>query len=361
MMWKSSTPPKTEFKGHIDFSNDISRIVRGIAVVMMVIGHSLPGKITPFAVPLFSFLVGYGYEFAKEHSLRHSAQRIWHLLSHFWFILFLVCIPAALISWNGDILLSEIGLNMFGLSGRFNFYCWYIYFYIAAMLMMPPLSRLINCYGIKATLIIATLFGLAAGAIYLWLGNWLTTGRTNIISVLYRCFRYMPIVVMGYWLAHYRILARIKLKKHPLIPISCLAGLAGLYMLRGLPYVQWLDLIWAPVTGCLLAGIFNLYALVPLRIIWTELGMKSMGIWFLHALFFTHSTRNLFRPLINWIPSDNWLPQVQWLVKDCIRIVAIIILSYLMAAIIDYAFAQSKRLTSKGYQSLSLKYRWKFR
>ncbi len=353
-MWKSALTLRPEFKGHIDFSNDMSRIIRGIAVVMMVIGHSLPGRITPFAVPLFSFLVGYGYAFAKQHSLRHSALRIWHLLSHFWFILFLICIPAALISWNGEIKISEISMNMFGVCGRFNFYCWYIYFYIAAMLMMPPLARLIDRFGLKATLLEAVIFGLLAGGIYTWMGSWLTTGHTNVISILYRCFRYMPIVIMGYWLAHYRILSKIPLKRHPIIPIACIGGLIGLYLLRGLPCLQWFDLIWAPLTGVLVAGIFNLYPLAPLRFVLTELGLKSMGIWFLHALFFTHSTKGFFMPLIRWIPANNWIPDATWMVRGCFRIIAIIILSYLMALIVDFAFKKSKELINKGLYRLPI-------
>lgn len=198
---------------HLAFGNDMSRIVRGIAVTLMVTGHSLPGKIIPFAVPLFSFLVGYGYFFAREKTLRHAAKRIWHLLSHFWLILFGICIPAAIISWPDSIKISEVLLNMFGLCGRFNFYCWYIYFYIAAMCMMPLISSIINRHGLKATIGISLFFGLACLAIYNWLGNYLTTGSPNIVSVVYRCFRYMPIVTMGYWLAQSSFFSRIPIKK----------------------------------------------------------------------------------------------------------------------------------------------------
>lgn len=341
---------ETDINGrrHLAFGNDMSRIVRGIAVVLMVTGHSLPGKIIPFAVPLFSFLVGYGYYFAREKSLRHAAKRVWHLLSHFWLILFGICIPAAAISWTDSIKVSEVLLNMFGLCGRFNFYCWYIYFYMAAMCMMPAISRIIDRYGLKATLAISLLFGLACMAIYNWLGAYLTTGSPNVVSVAYRCFRYMPVVTMGYWLAASGFFSRIPIRKSLWSIPLCLAAIACIYALRGLPYMQWFDLIWAPLASALVAAIFNLYRLPVLRTVITELGLKSMGIWFLHALFFTHSTRDLFLPLISWIPLDNWMPEAGWLAHGVARIPVIVLISYIMAWIVDIIYSQLKVALTKA-------------
>lgn len=338
---------------HLAFGNDMSRIVRGIAVTLMVTGHSLPGKIIPFAVPLFSFLVGYGYFFAREKTLRHAAKRIWHLLSHFWLILFGICIPAAIISWPDSIKISEVLLNMFGLCGRFNFYCWYIYFYIAAMCMMPLISGIINRYGLKATLGISLFFGMACLAIYNWLGNYLTTGSPNIVSVVYRCFRYMPIVTMGYWLAQSSFFSRIPIKKGLWSILFCFVALVAIYTLRGLPYMQWFDLIWAPLASAFIAAIFNLYPLPILRTLITELGLKSMGIWFLHALFFSHSTKGLFLPLISWIPMDNWMPGTEWIAFGVARIPLIIVLSYLMAYIVDIVYSRLKLVLNKAFSRIS--------
>lgn len=343
---------KTSLTTHrLEFGNDMSRLVRGLAVVLMVIGHSLPGKIIPFAVPLFSFLVGYGYYFAKQKTISHAAKRVWHLLSHFWLILFGICIPAALITWAGEIKIGEVLLNMFGLCGRFNFYCWYIYFYVAAMLLMPIVSRAINKRGLWATLLIAALFGGIAGSIYLWANSYLTTGSPNVVSVLYRVCRYMPVVVMGYWLAYSKFFSKISLRKNIWAVLSAIAILIGVYMLRGVPYMMLADLIWAPVAAGALAVVFNIYALPFLRIIITELGLKSMGIWFLHAVFFTHSTRGLFLPLIKWIPLNNWMPDLLWLPKGSLRIPVIIVLSYFMAWGVELAY----NLIKKGGRRVSTK------
>lgn len=323
---------------HLAFGNDMSRIVRGIAVVLMVTGHSLPGKIIPFAVPLFSFLVGYGYFFARTRTLRHAATRIWHLLSHFWLILFGICLPAALISWTEPIKTQEVLLNMVGLCGRFNFYCWYIYFYIAAMLLMPVVSRGIDRFGFKATIGFSLFFGAIAGSIFQWGGSWLTTGSPNVVSVIYRVCRYMPIVVVGYWLAKEKIFSRIPLRRSIYTAVGAMVLLAAVYLFRGLPYVTLLDLLWTPVAAAALAVPFNLYALPLLRLLLTELGLKSMGIWFLHALFFTHATRNLFLPLVSWIPLDNGLPQLLWLPRGSLRIPVVVILSFLMAWAVDLLY-----------------------
>lgn len=318
-------------KKELTFGNDMSRIVRGIAIILMVTGHSLPGKIIGFAVPLFSFLVGYGYAFAKDHSWRNSLHRVWHLLSNFWIILFCICLPAALISYPIPLKLSETVQGMFGLCGRLNFYAWYIYFYIFAMAVMPGVSRVIDRFGLKGALAVAGICGLiVAGILAIPHYDSYLAGR-----VAYRCFRYLPIVAMAYYLAKRRIFSRLHFPSHWIVPLVALAGMVGVYFLRGVPYAQIFDLLWAPLFAALTAMAFSVFSLRWLRVLLTELGMKSMHIWFLHALFFTHATKGLFGPLVGWI---HFKP---------LFILAVLGLSYLMAILIDKAVGGVKLLCSR--------------
>lgn len=304
-----------EVKSGVLFGNDMSRIVRGIAIILMVMGHSLPGKIIGFAVPLFTFLVGYGYAFAKQHTLGNSFKRIWHLLFSYWIVLLCVCLPAALISYPRPIPLSEIGLCLFGLNGRLNFFSWYVYFYIFTMLCLPAASRVIDRYGFKGAIILCAVCG---GVVLAILG--VPDYDANIfLRVGYRCFRYFPIALSGYWLAKFGIFAKLRYRVRPVMAFVALAMMVGIYFCRGWEYARIFDFVWAPLFGACVGVAFHFpFMRFPGRFL-TSMGMKSMNIWFLHALFFTHSTKGLLDPLVDWI---DWRP---------LFIIAVLALSYVMA------------------------------
>lgn len=302
----------------LTFGNDMSRVIRGIAIILMVLNHSLPGKIIGFAVPLFSFLMGYGYAFAKERSLSNSGSRVWHLLSNYWLVLFLLCLPAALISYPKPIPLSEVALCMFGLNGRLNFYSWFIYFFIFTMGVLPFCSRLIDRYGFKAVVGMA----LICGAGVLTAINIPGGDKILPVNVMHRCLRYFPIVAMGYWLASYKVFSRIHYPDSKIMVAPALAAMVAIYFLRGLPYAMVFDLLWAPAFAVCVAIAFRPAMMSIPKAFLTEMGLKSMFIWFTHALFFTFSTRGLYLAAVKWI---TWKPGF---------IIAVLALSYLMSALL---------------------------
>lgn len=314
----------------VAFGNDISRIVRGVAIILMVAGHSMPGHVVAFAVPLFSFLVGYGYNFARERNLRHAAVRSWHMLGRFWFILFLVCIPAALITVDKPLDWRAIGLNLFGLNAKYNFFCWYIWFYIIAISLMPVISRAIDRWGWKALLVMgggcAAVFFLLDPVLSAMTRKALRSWTGIGLNVVCRTVRYLPVVMAGYWVASKDLYSKIKVGRSVWIALAATAGLVVLYFLRGIPGAKVLDFACAPAAGWLMAVPFGFYRLGWIRKALTALGVHSMGIWFLHAVFFTHTTRKLFIPLIDWIPA-GWL-----------RVLPILLLSLAMAAVVEKAY-----------------------
>lgn len=325
---------------HILFSNYVSRIIRGIAILLMVANHTFPGKIIGFAVPLFSFLVGYGYRFAKRHDLRHSASRSWHLLSHFWFLLFFVCIPSALIAGNRDVEWQQVALNMFGLAGTYNFYCWYIYFYLLAMTLMPSLSRIIDRRGWKGFIMISAVCGAAAAGLWYSLGPKFAGTWAHVGEIAYRVLRYMPIVLAGYILSPPDKITSSSVqtpcRRRSMLGILGIAALPAIYFVRGLPYVQILDFAWAAAACACIAAIFAAWNLKWFWKILEALGIESMGIWFLHALFFTHTTRALYLPLIKWAPPG------------VCRYLLIVLFSFIFAYLTSRIF----KLVKKGLQAV---------
>lgn len=303
----------------LEFGNDKSRLVRGIAIILMVTGHTLPGTVISFAVPLFSFLVGYGYAFARERNLRHGLKRSWHLLKEYWIILFGICLPTALIFYPRPIPIWEIVLGMFGLFPRLSFFSWYVYFYIFAMALMPAVSRMIDRYGWRGVVTAS----LISGGIMLVMEHLQTVNPHIVFGAAYRCFRYFPIVMGGYWLAHFKIFSRINVPSAWWTAPLALAAMVSIYFTRGWEYAKILDLMWAPLFAALTAVALSPGYLWPVRKLLTLFGIQSGKIWFLHALFITHCTKVLFGRLVDWIT-----------IPAC-KVIAILLLSYAMAVIID--------------------------
>ena len=182
---------------YINFGPDKSQILRGLAIIFMITLHNDTLPEFKICVPIFTFLVGYGYAFAKEKNLRHGLKRMWHLLSHFWLILLGLFLPVAI--WKGgyEPTIGNVLLNMFGLESNLNWYSWYIYFYIFAMLAMIPASRLIQRFKLPAlgALIVVSL-GLCA-AIHL-IPDW----SSNVwLQAIHDCLLCSPLRYTGVYLA----------------------------------------------------------------------------------------------------------------------------------------------------------------
>lgn len=179
------------------FGPDKSQILRGLAIIFMIMLHNGVSDLFKICVPIFTFLVGYGYAFAKAKNLRHAVKRSWHLLSHFWLILFGIFVPVAILQggWNPN--LPELFYNMFGLESELNWYSWYIYFYIYAMVIMIPISRIIVKYKIWACLaLILICFG-AIGAIHL-IPEW---SNNTWLQAIHDCLLCSPVMFTGFYLA----------------------------------------------------------------------------------------------------------------------------------------------------------------
>lgn len=313
------------------FGNDISRLVRGMAIILMVCNHSMPGRVIGFAVPLFSFLVGYGFAFARNPGLHHSFHRVCHLLRGYWLVLFAVCIPVALLTYPKPISLSDGLLAAFGLNPVLNFYAWYVYFYIFAMLLMPGVSKLINKRPLPMTLLAMAFCGGCFWALSAIPGG----DKYLAVRTFTRCFRYFPIVLAGYYLASTKAFSRFHYRPSWRWGVPAVAFLVGIYLLRGVVWLQVADFFWASLAAMATAIIFGIWKLRWLRIALNRLGLMSMNIWFLHALFFTHSTRKVFFPLISWIKEPLLLA------------VVVVVLSWMMAELLELIVKTSKKLWDK--------------
>lgn len=106
----------------MEFTRDYTQIIKGIAILFMMILHvggTSHGWLTPMVtmedlpiistihpsfklcVGIYTFLIGYGYAFAKVKNWRYSLKHSWSLLKVFWLILLVITIPVGLILGMG--------------------------------------------------------------------------------------------------------------------------------------------------------------------------------------------------------------------------------------------------------------------
>ena len=102
---------------NITFDKSKTAIIKGFAIVFMIIHHlgwtsgcmgiTLSETVNrilgtfKLCVPIFVFMIGYGYSFSKEKDFAYSFRHIKKLLLPYWTILFLFALPACIQSIGG--------------------------------------------------------------------------------------------------------------------------------------------------------------------------------------------------------------------------------------------------------------------
>lgn len=308
----------------LEFGKDKTAILKGIAIIMMIIhhctcgpgwfDHSIPAMderffvvyingATRFCVALYAFLVGFGFSFSKKRDLLYSLKHIWNLLLTYWIILFLFSVPFGFKNIEGGF--PEVVLNMFGISRSLSWVNWFVYFYIFQMITLPFLSRVIDKRPIPLTLFFIAIFlGMNVVMKIFQVESNLWT------DALFACCIYSPIVLEGYLFGKMKWFSMIKLPVHWLLTLlACLI------------------LICAPALRCLGLSVVSEWALVPLMItavlylftafrlplctkVLSSLGDVSVYMWFFHALFFTRSVRWFWQRFI--LISDSIIIITLW-------------------------------------------------
>lgn len=282
----------------IDFGPDKSMIVRGIAIIFMIILHNDTLQEFKICVPMFTFLVGYGYGFAKECNLKHAFKRSWHLLSHFWLILFGLFFPIATLKGGYQPTIQNMALNMVGIESNLNWYSWYIYFYIYAMLIMIPASRLITRYRLNGA-IACVLLTLGLSLIINRIPGW---NKNVWLQAMFDCVHCSPVMFSGFYLSSLKVVQRLRIQKNKIYSIGLLGVLILVFFIRSLPFFWIVDFITVPIFIVAIVAIFNILSINPMTSILKALGKESMNMWFFHAIFVTTGTTMLFAPLIEWLP-----------------------------------------------------------
>lgn len=341
------------------FDKGMTSIVKGFAIIFMMLLHCYGHEnydvllnydhalVNTFqssfkvCVGMFVFLVGYGYAFSKTKDLNYSLQHIKKLLIPFWTILFVFTLPFCF-----DTVISKgikiAVFNLFGIDSSYNYYSWFVYFFIYAMCVMPFVSRFINKRPILNAIIVMIL-----ASFLMVLVHEIPRGLAFIDiefpdvvdnkphMALFNCLMMTPIMVMGYLFAHQGYYERIKcsaFSKSTAI-VVCPLVVLGCLVLRHYTFFEWnpfdLDIFYAPMVIGAIVVLFNNYKWLFFRKTMRKIGEVSVYMWFFHALFYTKAVRWFFQPAITIFNDVNLVVLwtivftffVSWLIKSTVGVV----------------------------------------
>ncbi len=311
----------------LSFGKDKTAIIKGIAIVFMIILHCGEPENYQIDVPslhsqwlvhfmesfkicvgIFTFMVGYGYAFARKKDWHYSFQHIKKLLIPFWVILFVFTLPFCF----REVTLSQWLLNMFGVNSHFNWFSWFVAFFIYAMIVLPFMSRLIDRWPLIAPggLVILT-YGVEV-VVHQFVPDFSDNDWTQR---LFDCMICSPGMILGYLFSKEQWFQQIYVPRHWLsvvvaILLTFLVFVARMNKEDVLGFN--LDFFYAPLIIFSIIVVFNVVQLPILSKILTKLGEASVYMWFFHALFFQTVTRDDYQPLITF--SDHLWVIIVWTV-----------------------------------------------
>lgn len=254
-------------------------------------------------VGIFVFMVGYGYNFSQNKDLQYSVQHIKKLLIPFWVILLVFTIPLCFtefFSSGWKIILY----NLVGIDSHFNYYSWFVYFFIYAMIVMPFLARFINDRPLRNTIISVIAAYLLEVAVHTIPG--VLDNKPHL--ALFNCLMMTPGMVLGYYFAHENIYQKFKITSRkegiiiglfliilPLIPRHYCTAI----------FAFQLDFIYAPLVICGVLLLANCIKIYWINYIFQKFGEVSVYMWFFHALFYTRVVSWFYQPTITIFSNLN--------------------------------------------------------
>lgn len=328
----------------ITFGKDKTAIIKGFSIVFMILLHVFGGagwyeddipmnhndELRRFmhsfqiCVGIFVFMIGYGYAFSKNKDFVYSAKHVKQLLTVFWAILFVFAVPASI----NTLCNSEIGggrllyLNMFGIDETLLWVSWFVFLYIWAMIVMPFCGRLMDRHPYLWAIGLFVLCQVFKVAIWYFIPNF---NFHPWWHALYVCFGWTPTILLGYLFARKEWFREIRVPDHWIVPIvAIILAFVVLWLKMMLPGIKILnfDIIYAPLIILCVVTVFSQYKMKRLSKVMSELGDKSVFMWFVHALFFTAATRPVYHQFV--------------MISDNLWIVAIwtIVLSYIISVVL---------------------------
>ena len=303
-------PEELVTRPYFDYS--MTNRIKGIAILLMVAHHALTfpnyyissdiitgpwvwfAKIfqAPFriCVPVFAFLTGYFYCFARDKSLKYSFKKIMMFLLTYWkiYIPFLV-IAVLTCSYRPGV--QDIVLEAFGLRRNIMIFCWYVPFYLVSMLLLPIVIRIFDKNRGLSIVCIFT-FPILCFELY----NCIQPQYKLLREIVFYIGDWFSVIYVGYLFAKEHVFSMVHSKMEKLhlskgIRLGISVGLILFTMIIRNYCVYFtravrIDILLAPIfifsTIEVITSVHSHYLNSLLEVF----GKNSTLIWFSHCLFY---------------------------------------------------------------------------
>ncbi len=215
---------------------------------------------------------------------------------------------------------------MIGVDETILWVSWFVYCYIWAMMIMPFLGRLIDRKPLPWSLTLVTLFVIALVAYRYLVPQYADNPWTEALLV---CLMNTPLIIIGYYFGRTHLFEKIRIPSRWYIKLSAVLCIILSLAMR----MPSLGTIPSLVLGLIEPVIFILGILILFQPsqsktysfisrVFSELGDKSVYMWFIHPLFFVTATTSIYGRFA-LISGNLWIVCV-WT----------ILLSYIVAGIV---------------------------
>ena len=312
----------------ITFEKDKTAIIKGFAIVFMILLHVFGGAgwyegdipmnhneglicfmhSFQICVGIFVFMIGYGYAFSRKKDFSYSVKHVKQLLTAFWIILFVFAVPASLETLHS----AQLGgarllyLNMFGIDETLLWVSWFVYLFIWSMIVMPFLGRLLDKHPYFWIVVLSFLCYVIEVAIWWFVPNFNMHIWWHTFDI---CVSWTPTILLGYLFAQKEWFQKIRIPNHWLVSvIASVLVFVVLWLKMVLPGIKILnfDIIYAPIIILCILVVFSQLKMNFFSKVMSELGAKSVYMWFVHALFFTAATRPAYHQIV-MISNNLWI------------------------------------------------------
>lgn len=310
------------------FDRETTDVLKGIALLLMSFHHfftfpswwvdgvSYPGMAAAasclcapakICVPIFCFITGYFYHYHKKKTYGYSIRKITDLLISYWMVLFIFSALAICIldsPYTVKSFISEFALNGFPTM----IFCWYVRFYVACMLVLPLMTRVM---GKRVYIDLVIAFILFPVACICLLRIIPLQYAKNIVGDLKA---WTPIVLLGWIFARYdcfpkmdRMCRKILKNKQMMVIMSLLAVLLVPMGRQYAPtiiinicnvnlYIS-MDALYTPVFIYMVVYLCKTLEIKYIKAILVPIGKYSLLMWFTSCIFFGNC-KSVFQPVL---------------------------------------------------------------
>lgn len=300
------------------FSKDDTNVLKGIAVILMVLHHcfafywySVPvefsyegflwdiASYSKVCVYIFAAITGWVYAHHRTKNFNYSFQKIvTFLLSCLFIVLLLHGIVSLLIEHRPTLIDIRGEFDRVGGEAKLLWHGWYIPYYVLVMLVLPCVAFFENkkhyIVGVATIIIITITFASAVPPI-------------EVVEML-------PVPLLGYYAARTNFFERVWERIPKLAPVQILIGLVMLW----LSFMIFFELYpWYDRSGFVIISVVPLFfgykCLSPLLVrikldkVFIFLGVHSMNIWFIHSIFHANVSRDIIQNIFYVYYNAPWI------------------------------------------------------